>query len=451
MCAGRAVQLRVTDAISNSRRDRSKSTISSHSTLRITLDRSHRLRVRKEEVVVRIAVRWVAGTFVILHGLIHLLGAAQGLGWADIGQLTESISPTMGLAWLTAAAAAVIAGLMLLRGSPLWWVGCAVAAAISQAVILTAWTDAKVGTVINVLLLGAAGYGYASQGPRSYRAEYHRHAHSALLPSRGLEVSEADLAALPDLIADYVRQSGAIGRPRVQQFQVHFHGRIRFGSSQPWIRFTGEQLSTYTSTPSRFFLMDATISGLPVDVLHVYADQTATMRVKACSLFQVIDASGPEMDQGETVTLFNDLCVFAPAALIDAPITWHAIDDRRIQGTFTNGGQKVSAELVFNDQHELIDFISDDRLRASGDGRTFTQQTWSTPVGEYRTVGSRTVATRGDARWHAPDPEGEFSYLDFRVDEIIYNPADVARTDLRYVDPRLVRVRNWFRPSDSSV
>jgi hypothetical protein len=28
------------------------------------------------------------------------------------------------------------------------------------------------------------------------------------------------------------------------------------------------------------------------------------------------------MSQSETVTLFNDMCIMAPATLVDAPIAW---------------------------------------------------------------------------------------------------------------------------------
>ena len=88
----------------------------------------------------------------------------------------------------------------------------------------------------------------------------------------------------------------------------------------------------------------------------------------------------------------------------------------------------MSAELVFDDEDELIDFISDDRLRSSPTGGTFTQQRWSTPLCDYRTLGDRRIATVGEGRWHAPDPEGEFAYIEFHVDTIDYNVTDGDRS-----------------------
>jgi hypothetical protein len=127
------------------------------------------------------------------------------------------------------------------------------------------------------------------------------------------------------------------------------------------------------------------------------------------------------MDQGETVTVFNDLCVLAPSALLDAPIAWETIDSHHVRGVFTRGAHTVTAVLVFNNAHELIDFISDDRLAASADGRRFVAQRWSTPLRGYHSFGATRIAAIGEGRWHAPNPDGEFTYIEFHVDDIVYN------------------------------
>jgi hypothetical protein len=361
---------------------------------------------------------------VVLHGLIHGLGAAKGFGWAPVSQLSQPIGAALGAAWLAAGTLVVLAAMLLAAGIRWWWAVGAVAVVASQAVILTSFNDAAVGSVANVVVLAAVVYGYAAQGPASFRAEYRRRVHTALaVPLSGAVVTEADLAALPPAVATYVRRCGGVGQPRVVNFRARVHGRIRAGADTAWMSFTGEQVNTYGATPSRLFIMDATLFGLPV-VLHTYRASTATMRVKACSLLSMVNAAGPDMDRAETVTLFNDLCLLAPAALIDAPITWQSIDADHVRAAFTNGAHTVTAELAFDRDHDLVDFVSDDRLRTSLDGKIFTRQRWSTPVRDYRAVGSRRVCTNGEGRWHAPSPEGEFTYLEFNLDQISYNTSN---------------------------
>jgi hypothetical protein len=375
-------------------------------------------------------VRWAVVALVLGHGLIHLLGAAKGLGWAEVAALKKPIGPLGGVAWLVAATVVIAAAAAMAAGVGWWWLAAAVAAVASQAVLVTSWGDAKWGTIANVVVLLAAGYGFASVGPVSLQAEWRERAEAAIADSTGTGalVAEADLAGLPEPVAGYVRASGAVGKPRITSFYADIHGRIRAGPDDAWMTFTGKQLNTYGTSPQRLFFIDASMRGFPVDVLHVFDEGSATMRARAVSVVTIVDAAGAEADRAETVTLFNDLAVLAPAGLVDAPVRWSPVDDRRVRGTFTNGGESVSAELVFNPAHELVDFISDDRLRASADGASFTPQRWSTPIHSYQELAGRRVVAAGEGRWHAPAPENEFSYVEFNVDDLVYNVQPDRRT-----------------------
>ena len=373
-------------------------------------------------------LRWAVVTVVGVHAAIHLLGAAKGLGWASVPQLKHPIGVATGGAWFVAAVAVALAAALLAAGTTWWWAIAALAAVASQAVIMTSWQDAKAGTAVNVLLLVAAVLGYAAHGPHSFDAQWQERADSALQASATSQdlVRETDLAALPGPLAGYLRGAGVVGKPRPQSAYVTFHGRIRSGTDQPWMPFTGRQVNTFGDSPTRTFLMHATRSGLPVTVLHVLDDGHATMRGKVLSLVTVLDAAGPEMDQGETVTVFNDMVVLAPGALLDAPVLWTTVSDREVRGTFSSDGQVVSATLHFNAAHELVDFVSDDRLAASADGHAFTARTWSTPIATYRQFGTYRLPARGEARWHKPAPEGEFAYIELTFDGISYDPPTSA-------------------------
>ncbi len=378
------------------------------------------------------AVRWTVVVLLAGHGLLHLLGVAKAFGWAEVPQLRHSISPGSGVLWLLGALLVVAAAVLLAAGSPPWWWAVALLGALaSQAAIASSWSDARFGTAANLVLLLAAGYGFASQGPTSLSAQFADRVAAAVAEvdtASRTSLTEDDLADLPAPLAAYVRRSGAIGRPRVTSLSATFHGRIRSGADQSWMPFTGTQLNTYGSRPQRLFIMDATRSGLPVTVLHSYRGTTATMRAKVLSLFPVVNASGPEMDRGETVTVFNDLVVLAPGAIVDAPVRWTAVDADHVRGVFTNGDQAVAAELTFDANHDLVDFTSRDRLRASVDGKSFEPQVWSTPLAAHREADGRRVLVRGEGRWHAPQPEGVFTYVELHIDDIVYNVGGTGPT-----------------------
>ena len=88
---------------------------------------------------------------------------------------------------------------------------------------------------------------------------------------------------------------------------------------------------------------------------------------------------------------------------------------------YTQGAHTVSAVLQFDEAGDLVDFVSDDRLRASADGKQFVQERWSTPVGEYGRFGRWRGPTRGQGRWHPP--AGDFTYLEIELLDLEVNGA----------------------------
>ncbi|MEO7588255.1 MAG: DUF6544 family protein [Arachnia sp.] len=371
--------------------------------------------------------RWILVAVLVVHGLIHFLGVAKGFGWASVPQLKEPISAGMAVVWLSGGVLVLAAAALIAATAPSWWWGVALMAAlVSQVAIITSWGDAKVGTVVNVILLVVATFGFLSAGPFSFAARWNAQADAALEQQSHAALpilTESDLESLPHPLADYIRASGAVGKPRTTNFSADFHGRIRSAPDTAWMPFTGKQLNTYGENPQRLFLMHARRSGLPVQVLHLFHDATATMQVKLLAAFPIVDAKGPEMDRAETVTVFNDLVALAPGAIIDAPIQWTPVDAHWVHGLYTLGHYTVSATLVFDDRHDLVDFISPDRSRASDDGISFTPQEWSTPLLRHRDVDGRRVLTLGEARWRSPDSEPHFTYLELHLDAIAFDVA----------------------------
>ncbi len=357
----------------------------------------------------------------VLHASIHLLGAAKAFGWADLSTLTQSISQAQGVPWLASALLFTITATALFVWPRGWWLIGAGAVAVSTLAIIPSWADAKAGAVVNGIVSLGVVLGCLSQGPSSLRAEYEadlkRYASNAMPAS---PVTEADLAHLPPPMQRYLRVTGVVGQPRVSSFHVRLHGRIREGLQRRWMPLRAEQYNVVRPA-TRLFYRTAAMFAIPVQGYHRYVGPSASMRVKAAALVTVATADGPEMTQGETVTLFNDMCVLAPATLIDPAIEWDALDARTARALFTNAGYTISAELSFNDVGELTDFVSEDRYQTQPDGTIMRRLRWSTPVGRYRSFGAVRLPSEGQGRWH--DPEGVYAYIELTIDDVRYNVA----------------------------
>ena len=356
---------------------------------------------------------------VAVHGVIHLLGFAKAFGLAQLPQLTQAISRPWGVAWLVAGGLVLTSAAMMGLGARGWWWMGAAAVVVSQVVICASWRDAKFGTAANVLLLLVVIWGVAHRGPWSLPAAYER-ALGLAMPARPTQVLvEADLAVLPAPVQRYVRSAGVVGHPRVQSFRATWTGRMRSGPDAAWMTFTADQLDTL-DPPRRFFLMDARMKGLPVDVFHAFDERGATMRVRLLGLKTMVDASGPALTRSETVTLFNDLCILAPGELVRPSITWEAVDAHAARAHYTQGDNTISATLVFDDAGELVDFASDDR---SSDPTGVAPPTrWTTPGRDHGQVGPARVMRQAETVWHPPGGAA-WSYGEFALQALAYNGA----------------------------
>jgi len=226
----------------------------------------------------------------------------------------------------------------------------------------------------------------------------------------------SDLRGLPRPVQQYLVYTGSLGKAKIHAFHAVLSAEMFKKPGSHAMQATAEQFN-FLVEPARFFFMKARTFGLPVRVLHAYQDQEATMLVRVAGLFNAVDLSGEELTRTETVTLFNDMCFFAPATLIDPRISWQSRDSLSAIGQFTNGRYTIAATLFFNAQGELILFESEDRGALQDDGSLLTVK-WSTPMGAYQEIDGRKLATYGEAIYHYP--KGDHLYAKFTLKSISY-------------------------------
>jgi hypothetical protein len=361
-------------------------------------------------------MKWLFASLVFVHGLIHFLGPAKAFHWAAVSQLRAPISPSSGVLWLLVALMLIAAAAGLALGASWWWYPALPGVLLSQGLIVSAWGDAKFGTVANLLIAIPLLVTLLDMRPSSFRSRF-AHDRDALLARPSPEVSmvtEADLAPLPPLMQAYLRRVGAVGRAHVHNLRVTFAAQMRSSATSPWMPATVTQYEFFDA-PARLFYMKARRAGLPFDIFHRHVDGAATFQVRIAGLLPVVNKSGTGITNDETVTLMNDVLVLAPAAVLGLPFTFESLDERSLRATFRNAGFTVSAVISFDDSGDLVGFVSTDRAHDRDGGAA----TWSTPISRYRDVDGIRIGTLGDANWI--EPSGEWTYGRFRVTSIAYN------------------------------
>lgn len=350
---------------------------------------------------------------IVIHGLIHLLGFSKAFDFGNISQLTKEISKPLGVLWLIAFLLFLLTGILFFLKKDEWCLIGIISVALSQILIFTVWQDAKFGIIANVIIAIVA---ILSWGSIHFEKNYRNDISENKIPTNSLPkelVRESDLKDLPEPVQRYLRYVGVVNKPKVKNFKVIFEGQMR-DKGKEYFPFTTEQYNFFDE-PTRLFFMKAKMFGLTVPGYHKYSKGKATMDVRLFGLFSIVKLSGEVMNKAETVTLFNDMCLLAPATLIDKRIQWEAINDTSTKAIFNNRNISISATLFFNSQGQLIDFLSEDRTAISD----MKQYPFSTPVSEYKNINGFNIMSHGEAIWHYPD--GKFTYGKFTLNNLEYN------------------------------
>ena len=355
----------------------------------------------------------VLAVFILLHAMIHLMGFAKAFQFAELKQLTLPISKPMGFIWLLTTLVFLMAIVLLFLNKAQWTVLAASAIILSQFLIILNWKDAKFGTIANVLILISI---IMAWGSTHFENKYKKDVKTSMsLIDKSLNpvITEEDIKVLPEPVQRYLKYVGVINKPRVTNMRVKLRGEMR-DKGKEFFEFESEQYN-FMNEPTRLFFMKAKMFGVTVPGYHKYSESKASMDIRFFGLFKIVYHDGEVMDKAETVTVFNDMCILAPATLIDKRIKWEQIDNNTVKAQFTNHSITISAMLYFNEKGQLINFISKDRSAVSD----MKQYPFSTPISSYKQIRGYNIFENAETVWQYPD--GLFTYGKFHLVDIEYN------------------------------
>ena len=186
---------------------------------------------------------------------------------------------------------------------------------------------ARGAVVVAAALVGAAGllvvssrrFGRLVDADRRRLLDRPRPSHPPL-------VTEEMLAGLPEPARRYLRHAGVVGRPMVDTVRVRQACRMQPApngsrSRSPPSSGTGGASGVHLGRHR---------SRWPASRSSAAATATSRvdgpMTIKAGSLFPIVDAAGPEMDQASLLRYLSEMPWF-PSSFLRDRVTWEAVDD----------------------------------------------------------------------------------------------------------------------------
>lgn len=237
------------------------------------------------------------------------------------------------------------------------------------------------------------------------------------IPSERIITTE-DLEKLPVPMANYLNNCGWLGKPIPYNFSATMTADFSLKKDK-YIKVKMKQYN-WLDEPTRIFhIYNWMLGGR-----HYFDRNGAYMLIKVMKRIKVVNAKGPIMNQSELVTYLNDLLLLAPGAVVAAPIEWNTLDNYHVKATISYFGNTVSAMLTFNENYELVNFMSNDRY-ASKDGKEAEKLPWSTPVGDYQLINGIKAPSYGEAIWHYPDYD--YTYIKMTIQDLNWNLKQLAK------------------------
>ncbi|MCI9539291.1 MAG: hypothetical protein HFG35_13685 [Eubacterium sp.] len=229
--------------------------------------------------------------------------------------------------------------------------------------------------------------------------------------------SDNDFSYLPTAIQRYIENCGYIGTPKMSYLKMEYHD-VDFlqGKNRPTLKINYTQYN-FVNEPCRMALIDSSMFGVPFEGYDYYQNGNGGMKGVIAKAITLFDQTGADMDKACLATFLAE-SLFAPTILLQDYITFEEISDFEVRVTITYGGQTASGIFTFNEQYEMISFITNDRAVAGTDG-SIEYVPWSALCGDYQFSESGIkYPTKFQAVWNYPDED--FIYFDGAISEVSY-------------------------------
>ncbi|RIH64330.1 hypothetical protein D1164_14645 [Mariniphaga sediminis] len=361
-------------------------------------------------------MKYIFIVIVLIHGLIHILGFLKGFELKEVKELTLPISRQMGVLWLTSALLFLTYCVLFLTNSKYSWFIGLVAVAISQILIIMFWKDAKFGTIPNMLILVVSIVSLSYYNFQNLVQRETNHLLSQNVSTKDKILNESDIKELPEPVKNWIRNSGAIGKPFISIGKVTQKAEMKMKAEQEnWLTATAIQYTTIDN-PAFIWSVDVKMNSLlNFQGRDKFENGKGEMLIKMNSLINVVNEHGEKLNEGTLQRYLGEM-VWFPSLALSPHITWEQINDTTANATMSYEGNKGNGTFYFNKNGDIIKFSA---LRYNGNNADAKRHEWIMNISEYNTFEGIEVPSKMTATWKLP--EGDWTWLKLEITDIKYN------------------------------
>lgn len=361
-------------------------------------------------------LRYLFAFLVLIHGLIHFMGFAKAFGYGNITQLTKDVSRAAGTFWFLTAILFIISAVLYLLKKDSWVFVCVVAVIISQGLIISAWKDARFGTIANIIIIAVA---IPALGAIQFNRNVGKE-NQALLknisPDNNTVITKEMLLHLPPVVQNWLIRSGVVGKERTRFVRLKQEGRMRTKKDSKWMSLDAVQYFTVDKPQFVWYASVRMMPGIYLNGFDKFKDGEGSMQIKILSLFNVANAGGNTKIDTSTMVRYLAETIWFPTAALSDYIKWEAIDSSTAKAVMTYHNMTVSGIISFNEQGDIIRFVAD---RYMGDGPDASLEKWVVDITGYKDFNGFRIPYKNNVTWQLRD--GDFHWAEMELTDLEFN------------------------------
>ena len=351
-----------------------------------------------------------------IHGIIHLFGFFKAFGISEFHAITQPISKTVGIIWLLIFVLFAMTTVLLIEQSNYWWIIGVVGVVLSQILIINYWSDAKFGTILNLIILASAVIAYSTL---DFEKSIYEEATTMLRnadTSNNSVLSEQMISGLPAIVQKWLLNSGVIGREPIHTIYLEQDLQMLMKPEQKeWS--SGKARQYFTIEPPAFnWSVDLKMTPL-LDVVgrDKFENGQGEMTIKMFSLLSIADARNDEKVDQATLQRYLAEIVWFPSAALSPYIVWEQIDGTSAKATMEFNGTRGSGVFQFDEEGNFVKFVA---MRFK-DVQDLKSTEWTVTATKTELRNGIRIPVELKADWKLDS--GNWTWLKLKVTDIRYN------------------------------
>lgn len=228
-------------------------------------------------------------------------------------------------------------------------------------------------------------------------------------------IQKEDLVSLPEPVQKWLESAQVIGKEKNLTVHLKQKGLMRLKDGGPWMKTEAEQ---YFRTDEPGFVWVANVKMAPLlhfSGLDNFQEGKGEMSIKVLSLFPVVDAKGPEINESTLLRYLSEMQWF-PMAALNSYIKWEPIDADSARATISFKGITTSGVFSINENGDVTSFKAERHKEVNGE---YVLTDWGGVNKEFKEFNGIRIPSKTDIIWY--ETTGDFNWFQLEVTDVEYN------------------------------